>query len=88
MAKSSRREFDAAGWLFWTLVFAVLAGPGMYLAFKFTDKGSFILLRLGAGAMIAAVGAGVISWAVNTVLQYRNRKRRVAKRKKAKKRKK
>lgn len=88
MAKNIWRNFDAAGWLFWTILFVVLIAPGTYLAFKFTDKRALLALRIGSGVIVAAIGAGVISWAVNAIVQHLGKKRRLAERKLAKKRKK
>jgi len=78
-------RFDTAGWLFWSIVFVILAVPCIYGVWRVTDEHAFFLMRIGAGVVIAAIGAGVISLAVNAVLQYRNKKRRVVARKRAKK---
>jgi hypothetical protein len=37
--------------------------------------------------VLAAVGAGVVSWAVNSVIQRQRKKQRIARRKKAQKQK-
>jgi hypothetical protein len=44
------------------------------------------LVPVAMGAVTAAIGAGLLSWAVNAVLQRRAKKRQLAARKKAKKR--
>jgi len=77
-------RFEAAGWRFWLVVFVLLAGPCVYLAWTVTEDDTFAPMRVSAGAVLAALGAGVVSWAVNSVLQRRARKRRAAQRKKAK----
>jgi hypothetical protein len=78
---------DTAGWLFWIIVLVILAGPCIWAARLFIYETSSILYRIGAGLVLAAVGAGVVSWAVNAVLQWRQKKQRIARRKKAKKQK-
>jgi len=76
-----------AGWLFWTIVFAVLVGPCIYGIWKITAEDTFSLLRVGTGIVTAAFASGVVSWAVNSVVQRHMKKKRIAERKKAKKRK-
>jgi hypothetical protein len=85
--KSERFKFDTAGWLFWIIVLVILAGPCIWATRFFIYETSNILYRIGAGLFLAAVGAGVVSWAVNAVLQWRQEKQRIARRKKAKKQK-
>jgi len=75
------------GWLFWAVLFVILLGPCIYGTWKITYGGTFPLLRIGTGAVGAAMGAGLISMAVNGVLQHRYKKQRIAERKKVKKRK-
>lgn len=88
MAKQkSSFEFDAAGWLFWTFLFLVLVGPCLWLAWRITYDTANVLVRIGMGVVSAAVGSGVLSSAVNWVLQRRRKKQRLVERKKAKKRK-
>lgn len=80
-----RFQFDAAGWGFWGIVFAVLLGPSIWGAWHMMYQAQRSAVAVGAGLVVAALGAGVISWAVNAVLQRRQRVQRVAERKKAKK---
>lgn len=84
MKNKNAERFEAAGWTFWLVVFGLLAGPCVYLAWTVTEEEALAPLRVGAGAVLAALGAGVVSWAVNSVLQRRARKRRAAQRKKTK----
>ncbi|HEO72245.1 MAG TPA: hypothetical protein ENN80_13370 [Candidatus Hydrogenedentes bacterium] len=86
MASNRAAEF-VAGWLFWTILCVLLAGPCIYGVWRITEDDSYVLLRVGVGIVAAAIVAGMIAWAVNSVVQWRYRKRRLEERKKAKKRK-
>ena len=87
MAKKDSFEFDAAGWLFWLIVFVALIGPAIYGCSKIVYARTSAVVPIGMGVVGAAVGAGVVSWAVNAVVQRRRKKKRLAERKKSKKRK-
>lgn len=87
MAKKGSFEFDAAGWLFWIIVFAAFIGPAIYGCSKIVYSRTSVVVPIGMGVVGAAVGAGVVSWAVNAVIQRRRKKKRLAERKKGKKRK-
>jgi hypothetical protein len=87
LAKKGSFEFDAAGWLFWIIVFAILVGPAIYGSFKIVYDRTSRLIPFAMGVVGAAIGAGVVSWAVNAVVQRRRKKKRLAERKKIKKRK-
>jgi len=87
LAKKGSFEFDAAGWLFWLIVFAVLAGPAIYGSWQIVFSETNRLVPIAMGIVGAAVGAGVVSWAVNGVIQYGQKKKRLAARKKSKRRK-
>jgi hypothetical protein len=87
VTKKESFKFDAAGWLFWTVVFAVLIGPLIYLFWNVVYETTSRIVPVGMGVVGAAIGAGFISWAVNAVIQVHTRKKRLQERKKAKKRK-
>jgi len=87
LAKKGSFEFDAAGWLFWIIVFAAFIGPAIYGCSKIVYSRTSVVVPIGMGVVGAAVGAGVVSWAVNAVIQRRRKKKRLAERKKGKKRK-
>ena len=87
MPKDSSFKFDAAGWLFWLILFFVFLAPGIFLTRMIVYKSTSWMITAVAGAVFAAVVAGVISWAVNSLIQYRKKKQRIADRKKAKKQK-
>lgn len=84
----SLRDLESVGWIFFVVVLVLLAYPGYYAARQLTDDTlTSPLVRIGFAAFMAAVGAGVVSWAVNEVL-YRRHLRRHNERRKAEKKKK
>lgn len=87
MPRKHSFEFDAAGWLFWIVVFVVLIAPSIYGSWQIVEQDASPIIPISMGVVGSAVGAGVVSWAVNFVLQTRRRKQRLADRKKAKKQK-
>jgi hypothetical protein len=87
VAKQAGSKFDAAGWLFWLIVFGILVCPSTFVAWYFRRPGKPVFFLLGIGVLSAAVGASFVSWGVNSALQYRRKKQRLQERKKAKKRK-
>jgi len=80
-------NFDAAGWRFWLLVFLLSLGPYMYGSWQLVYDDASRLIPISMGGVLAAVSAGIVSWAVNSVIQKRVKKQRHARRKKAKKKK-
>ena len=80
-------NLDAAGWLFWVITFLVVLAPCIWGAWQipYTTKSPWIPIVFGAVG--AAVAAGLVSWAVNAVLQWRRKRQRIAERKKLKKQK-
>lgn len=68
----SLREIESVGWIFWTVIFVLLLYPSYLLVKTVTyDSASDTLMRAGAGVFVAALSAGLISWAVNALLQKR-----------------
>lgn len=80
-------DFDAAGWPFWIVVFLIAVGPCLYGSWHLVYDEVSRVLPVSMGLIFAALIAGFLSWAVNTVLQKRVKKRRHSERKKAKKQK-
>ncbi len=85
MSKKNWYDFDAAGWLFWFVVFVLLIAPCIWLAWQIIYATYGRWYPIITGIVFAAVGAGVVSWAVNAVMQRKQKKERIARRKKAKK---
>lgn len=79
------RDIESVGWIFWAVVFVLLAYPGYYAIRELTYDTASPAARWGAGLFTAAVGSGLISWAVNSALQFR-RSRRANQRRKEEKR--
>jgi xanthine/uracil permease len=78
-------KFDAAGWLFFLAMLLVLVAPCIAVAWRFIYPAYTRWYPVVTGIVVAAIGAGTVSWAVNAVLQWRQKKQRIARRKKAKK---
>ena len=87
MSKEHWLKFDAAGWLFWLVVFFVLVGPCVYGTWQVVYSTVSRTVPIVTGLVLAAVGAGLVSWAVNAVIQHRQKKQRIARRKKVRKQK-
>ncbi len=84
--KTARRfHFDAAGWEFWTVLFVIFTFPFTYLSWIFRDKSASFFTSLIFGIFASAITAGLIAWAVNSILQWRTRRQRIEGRKKVKK---
>ncbi len=87
MSKSNWLDFDAAGWLFWTVVSLILAGPCVWLAWKVTDPYVSKAYPITIGIIGALIAASFVSTGVNYVIQRRKKKQRLTERKKTKKQK-
>lgn len=89
MARTNRSKgIDSVGWGFWSICFGVLVVPCTLLSWivSYEDARSRFLPYL-LGVVLAALGAGFLSWFVNAVIQKRLAKKRKTERKKSKKRK-
>ncbi len=85
MAKKETVRTYSVGWLFWLITMGIFAGPAIYVCFKIVVEGTFFMVPVGFGLIAAALAAGILSWAVNAVLQFRNRRARLKARKAARK---
>jgi hypothetical protein len=85
--KDTGWKFDAAGWVFWLIVFVLLAGPCIFGIWKIVYATANRSIPIVTGLIVAAIGAGFISWAVNAVVQRRQKQQRIARRKKTRKQK-
>ena len=74
------------GWVFFSVWFVLLTGPCIYGLFQVVTDDTNALVPVGVGTVIAAVAAALIALTVNSVLQLRAKRRRIAARKKARKR--
>lgn len=76
--RAIRKELLEAGWEFWVVSFVAMLGPCLFLALRITDELAKRLAPISFGFIMSAIGAGLFSWAANTVIQRRaeqNRKR-------------
>lgn len=87
MTKKSSNKGESVGWLFWGISFGVLLVPCLYALSRVTTEQGGVAAIVGFGTGLAALGAGIISWTVNAVLQSRAQRLRRAARKKGKSRK-
>ncbi len=84
MSKKAMAKFEFVGWVFWAVTFALLVGPAVYGAWQITREGASPMIPIAMGVVAAALAAGVVSWAINSVLQWRYQRRRLKERKKSK----
>jgi len=77
---------DTAGWPFWVITFIVFLIPFGYLGYVLRYEQAPIGSVVAVVVMAAAVTAGIFTWAVNTVVMYRAKRRHIQERKLAKKR--
>ncbi len=82
----SLKEIDSVGWIFYIVVGAIMVPLGIYASWQLTLDDTNLLIRVGFGAFIALIAAGVVSWGVNEVL-FRLARRRYSEKKKAEKKK-
>ena len=65
--KHDKVETQGLGWIFYIICFLLLTGPSIFLVWVNTydvNKGAFPVI---GGLVLAGMGAGVITWAVNGV---------------------
>ena len=77
---------DTAGWPFWLISFIVFLIPFGYFGYVLRYEQAPIGSVVAVVVMAAAVTAGIFTWAVNTVMMYRAKRRHIQERKLAKKR--
>lgn len=88
MVKKSSLKLEGVGWKFWSASFLVLLGPSLYLGWLIRYEDVSSLVPGLVGIMVAALGAGVVSWIVNSALHSRHARARKAERKQNKSKKK
>ena len=88
MAKQRTAILKEAGWLFWIITTGILLAPCIYAVWRLTTERAEVTVRVSMGVIFAAIASGIITWSVNTVIQTRAERRRVAERKLHKKKKK
>lgn len=85
----SLKDIEYVGWGFFSIVFAVLLLPGVWVAWTFTYDGvTNAFARVALGAFLALVAAGFVTWPVNELLHRRNIRRAEAEKHNARKQKK
>lgn len=81
------KQLDSVGWTFWLVMFAVFSVPFSYWAWQQKYESTSWATPIVIGMVGGAIASGVLSSAVNWVLQRRARNRQNATRKARKKRK-
>jgi len=79
--------FDAAGWPFWFVLFALFVVVFIIVGLKVRDKDTALYSVLGLAAVLAATTAAIVSWAVNSILQQIAKRKKIAERKSLKRKK-
>ena len=76
--KSEKKKgIEAVGWGFWLICFAIFFGPSLYLGYtiSYDDRKGGVLPWV-IGFSLAALGAGLLSFMVNFIIQKRIESRR------------
>jgi len=71
-------KFDAAGWGFYLITLAILAAPAIYGCFQIVTKTTKWPMPVIMGLFVASMGAGFITWAVNTTLQWMHKRAKLS----------
>ena len=88
MTKQKKEEgIEAAGWVFFLITFAIMLGPCNLLGWHLRYEQVSPAPILAFSTTIAAIGAGLVTWGANGVIQARRQKQRKAERKESKRRK-
>jgi len=82
----SLRDIESVGWIFFSVLFVLLIYPGYLLAREMTLEDHRVITA-GFGLAMAAVGASLVAWGVNEVLQRRHMRKLKAHQKAEKKQK-
>ncbi len=85
--RAIKKELLEAGWEFWVVSFVAMLGPCLFLALRITNESAKRLAPISFGFIMAAFGAGLFSWAANTVIQRRAEQSRKREKKQTRKRK-
>lgn len=81
------KELLEAGWEFWIFSFVAALGPCLFFGLRVTRESAPRLAPISFGLIAAALGAGVLSWAANSVIQRRAERNRKREKKQNRKRK-
>ena len=64
-------RFDSVGWVFYLILTLVLSAPCIYLAWAISYENTEWYLRIGIGLTFAGFAAAILTWIINSALQYR-----------------
>lgn len=82
--KEDQSETYGVGWVFYVICVLFLTGPSIYFVWFRTFEDSRGMFPVIMGVALAGVGAGVVTWAVNSIWYLIASRRYNAKRKKSK----
>lgn len=80
-------RFDSVGWGFFLILTVVMCIPGIAVAWLISYESTEWYTRVGMGIMFSAVASAILTWIVNSALQYRVERLKKAQRKRGGKRK-
>lgn len=83
--RAVEKELLEAGWGFWIVSFVAALGPCLFIGSRVVRESAPRLAPISFGVIAAAFGAGLVSWAANSVVQ--RRAERIRRRKKSRNRK-
>ena len=69
---STESRWESVGWGFFGIMLVLFLGPCIYLVLSMTYDTLHIGTRVGTGVFLAFFAAGMVSWMVNSLLQYRS----------------
>ena len=82
--RRKKRKWDSVSWGFYLICYIVVVAPVVYIIWQFKSPIAAPGQTFAVGLFLALIVAGVITWGVNAILQYRAAKRREAERLKMK----
>ncbi len=68
---ASAPRFDSVGWTFFMVLTVVLCPLCIYFAWMIAYESTKWYLRVGVGLTFAGFAAAILTWLVNSALQYR-----------------
>jgi hypothetical protein len=80
-------RFEAVGWTFFLVLTLVLSAPFIFLAWVISYENTEWYLRVGIGLTFAGFAAAILTWIINSALQYRVERIKQSQRQRSKKRK-
>ncbi len=64
-------RFDSVGWTFFAVLTLVMCVPGVFLAWLTSYETTKWYVRIGVGLTYAGFASAILTWIINSALQYR-----------------